>query len=125
MDLHEQQQFDFLLQTAVERLALRLMEQCRGAEPALERLGPSEDEPAEPVLQFVDALFADFLLDNAAGACFILQGMASAPVPLPRQEEPASVEQHLVALAKAVLARLLHRKVRERLAQMSMYQGIG
>ena len=125
MDLHEQQQFDFLLQTAVERLALRLTEQCRGAEPALERLGPSEDEPAEPVLQFVDALFADFLLDNAAGACFILQGMASAPVPLPWQEEPATVEQHLVALAKAALARLLHRKVRERLAQMSMYQGIG
>jgi len=46
------------------------------------------------------------LLDNAAGACFILQGMASAPVPSPRQEEPATVEQ-------------------QRLAQMSMYQGIG
>ncbi len=123
MDLYERQQFDFLLHTALERLGLRLQERYRGAAAALEQLGQKGDSDtiSPPVQEFVDALFADFLLDNAAGACFVLQGLAEQPVPV-KQLPQANLEQALVQLAKTALGRLLDRKLREHLAQLAAFE---
>ena len=43
MDLHQRQQFDFLLQTATERFVARLEERFRDAEPALVKLRAEPD----------------------------------------------------------------------------------
>jgi hypothetical protein len=88
MDLHERQQFDFLLQVAVERYVERL-----------EQVGPERVK----LETFVDAIFRDFLLDNADGACFILRAM------------PKGVEQNLVEMAKAAFVDIMRRKAEETL----------
>ena len=66
-----------LLQTAAERLVARLEERHRGPEPALARL---RQDPGE-VAPFVEAVFADFLLDNAvAEKNFLLAYIVPATV---------------------------------------------
>jgi len=90
MDLHERQQFDFLLQVAVERYVERV-----------EQLG-SERAKLDT---FVGAIFNDFLLDNADGACFILRALS----------EQADVEQTLITMAKGVFSDLIRRKIGESL----------
>ncbi len=123
MDLHVQQQFDFLLQTAVERLCLRLQEHHRGAQAALEHLtSPDQERAGAEVQQFVEALFQDFLLDNAAGACFVLQGLAGRKVPPVESRNCPNIETLLVSLAKAALGELLQRKARECLEQMAAFE---
>ena len=101
MDLHERQHFDFLLQVAVDRYVERVLE---------------TGESAVKLEDFTAAIFRDFLLDNADGACFVLRA-------LERQTTPAAgsgtVEETLIAMAKAVFSDLLRRKVDESLEQRS------
>ena len=119
MDLHARQQLDFLLQTATERLVTRLEERHRGPAAALAQL--REDAAAETV-PFVDAVFAEFLLDNAAGACFVLTALARRP---PGDIPPAdTVEAVLVATAKRLFIGLLITKAEELLEQHSGYESI-
>ena len=103
MDLHERQQFDFLLYTAVERFVERV-----------EQIGPDRVKAEE----FTDAIFGDFLLDNADGACFVLRALAAREAPsLPG----GKVVDSLIVMAKAVFCDLLRRKTEENLAQRSRY----
>lgn len=120
MDLHERQQFDFLLQTAAERLVARLEERHRGPEPALARL---RQDPGE-VAPFVEAVFADFLLDNADGACLVLRALARRPAGAAAAEPGATVETLLVTTAKRLFADLLTTKAEELLEQHSGYQSV-
>jgi hypothetical protein len=87
MDLHERLQFDFLLQVAVERYVERV-----------ENVG-AERAKLEP---FVDAIFGDFLLNNADGACFVLRALALH-------------EQKLIAMAKVAFVELMRSKTEESL----------
>jgi hypothetical protein len=96
MDLHERQQFDFLLQVAVERYVERV-----------EQTG----EDRVKLEDFTNAIFSDFLLDNADGACFVLRALA-------KQDK---VEVTLITMAKAVFSDLLRRKVGESLEQRAGY----
>jgi hypothetical protein len=119
MNVHERQQFDFLLQTAAERLVARLEERHRGPDAALARLRADTVAEVEP---FVEAIFADFLLDNAAGACFVLQSLARrSPGDVP---PAATVEELLMATAKRLFAGLLASKTEELLEQHSGYQSV-
>jgi len=120
MDLHQRQQFDFLLQTAAERLVARLEERCRGPEPALARL---REDPGETTA-FVEAIFADFLLDNADGACFVLRSLARRPVGETAAEPGQTVESLLVATAKRLFGDLLAIKTEELLEQHAGYQSV-
>lgn len=118
MNLHERQQFDFLLVTAIERYTERLIQRCEGAENALTRL--KEDVNAEGVWldQYVDAIFSDFLLDNLAGACFVLQALPKrkhADIP------SGKIEPTLIALAKSAFADVLATRMEESLEQSIMY----
>lgn len=120
MDLHERQQFDFLLQTAAERLVARLEERHRGPDAALERLrgGPDEVGP------FVDVVFADFLLDNADGGCFVLRALARRPAGEVVVISGDTVETLVVGTAKRLFAALLAAKAEEILEQHSGYQSV-
>lgn len=119
MDLHQRQQFDFLLQTAAERLAARLEERHRGPDAALARL---REAPAAESGPFVEAIFADFLLDNVAGACFVLESLARRRPGSVAQAD--SVEALLLDLAKRLFGDLLVTKTEELLEQHSGYQSV-
>jgi hypothetical protein len=103
MDLHERQQFDFLLQVAVERYVERV-----------EQIGPNMVKLDD----FTNAIFSDFLLDNADGACFVLRALAKQNAP---PATAGNIEETLVAMAKSVFSSLLRRKVDESLEQRIGY----
>ncbi len=121
MDLYKRQQFEFLLQTAVERLTERLEQRHSGCECALKLL--EGGQCAGEVSDFVAALFQDFLLDNADGACFILRALAQrridASMTLVNEQ---TVECVLTNLARQLFQNLLIMKTRELLEQHSRYQ---
>lgn len=73
MDLHERAQFDFLLNTAAERFAERLLQRTGGLPEALAALRADPNGDGVWLDEFVRAVLRDFLLDNPAGSCFVLQ----------------------------------------------------
>jgi hypothetical protein len=73
MDLHERAQFDFLLNTAAERFVERLVQRTGGLEEGLGALRSDPQGDGVWLDEFVRAVLRDFLLDNAAGSCFVLQ----------------------------------------------------
>lgn len=83
MEAYQRQQFDFLLLTAAERFAERLVQRCGGAGPARARLRADPQGEGVWLDQFAQAIFRDFLLNNPAGACFVLQALACRPAPAP------------------------------------------
>lgn len=121
MNPHERQQFDVTLQMAVERYAERLEQRNGGAEAARLRLEADPEAEGVWLSDFVDAVFNDFLLDDAAGACFVLQALARRPVPA---AGGATIDAHLRALARAAFAELLQRKCGEELARRAGYQAV-
>jgi len=114
MDLHEKQQFDFLLNTAVERYVERLEQRNGGVEMALQRLRRDPEADGVWLSRFTQAIFDDFLLGNVAGACFVLQGLAKRTVP---GVAGGKVETTLGSLAKCAFADLLKQKTEEALEQ--------
>lgn len=122
MELHEQQQFEFLLVTAVDRYVERIIQRNQGAENALQKL--QEDPTGEGVWlnQFVDAIFQDFLLENISGACFILKALSTRNVTVPAE---GKIEMVLITMAKTAFADLLQRKTVEFLEQQATLYGGG
>lgn len=121
MDLHLRQQFDLLLQMATERLTERAVQRCEGAENALARLQSDPDGEGVWLGDFVDAFFDDALLDNPAGACFVLRALEKRPAPT--ITPGGSVGDVLRALAKQSFRDLLARKAEDALAQQTVYGG--
>ena len=121
MDLYQQQQFGFFLQTATERYVARLEERFRGAAGALTKVKEDPDGEGVWLNGFTDAVFEDFLLNNVEGASFVLQA-------LPRRElaavEGGQVEAVLIQMAKSLFAELLLQKTIESLEQHSGYQSV-
>lgn len=121
MDLYQEQQFGFFLQTASERYVARLEERFRGADGALEVVKHISGDGEVGSKEFTDAVFEDFLLNNVAGACFILQS-------LPRRKveafESETVEVMLIRMAKSLFEELLMQKTIESLEQHSGYQSV-
>lgn len=126
MDLYQRQQFDFLLHTATERFVARLEERHRGAEAALAALTAAPDGEGVWRGDFVDAIFQDFLLDNADGAAFVLRSLPARSLAAHRSAiaGAGTVEGLLVALAKALFAELLLAKAVEALEQHAGYQAV-
>ena len=120
MNLHERQQFDFLLATATERYVERLEQRNGGPEAALENLRKNADGNGVWLNEFTTAIFSDFLLDNVEGACFVLASLARRTVVPPAQ---GSIETMLIAMAKSAFATLLGAKAEEALEQRASYGG--
>lgn len=118
MNLHERQQFDFLLQTATERFVERLEERNGGSEAALRSL---RENPAS-LIEFTNAIFTDFLLDNVEGAGFILQSLARRTIDPPVK---GTIEAMLLTMAKTAFQNLLAQKTEEALEQRSAFAGAG
>lgn len=121
MNLHERQQFDFLLYTATERFVERLEQRNGGADEALKNLRQNADGADVWLSEFAGAIFTDFLLDNVEGACFVLQSLAKRTVTPPAQ---GNIEAMLIAMAKKAFATLLAQKTEESLEQRASYQAV-
>jgi hypothetical protein len=118
MDVHERQQFDFLMATAVERYVERLEQRNEGAVNALARLRQNPEHDGVRLGEFVAAVLADFLLDNADGACFVLRAVPRRTL---EAQPPAPVGETLRAMAAAAFAQLLRQKTEEMLEQHTAY----
>ncbi|WP_322512847.1 hypothetical protein [Chloroflexus sp.] len=118
MESYQRQQFDLLLMMATERFVERIVERCAGPEAALARLRADPNGEGIWLDRFVAAIFQDFLLDNPAGACFVLQALSGRTVPAP----PAGkIEAMLQTMARQAFAGLLLMRTEEALEQMIGY----
>jgi hypothetical protein len=119
MDAHLQQQFDFLLNAAIERFVERCEQRCGGPVPALARLRDDPNADGVWVDEFVQALFRDFLLDSPDGAAFVLQALAKRPLPVitaPATSIGAWMQQVAARAFGDVLARKTDEALEHRLA---------
>ena len=112
MELYARQQFDVFLISAAERFSERIVQRCAGAENALNQLKSDANGEGIWIDQFVEHLFEDFLLNNTAGACFILSALEKRDVEI---NETGKVEQVLQKAAQKVFAELLKNKTIESL----------
>ncbi|HEY0163681.1 MAG TPA: hypothetical protein VGB69_13455 [Edaphobacter sp.] len=122
MELYERQQFDFLLQEAVERYVQRVEQRNQGALLALDRLRQDREGEGVWMSQFVDAIFEDFLLTNIAGAGFVMRALASRRVPELSSRPGQTVEQFVISSAKAVFSELFYQKTEECLEQHASFE---
>ncbi|MEZ5285141.1 MAG: hypothetical protein R2712_10105 [Vicinamibacterales bacterium] len=120
MNAHERQQFDWLLQTAVDQFAERLVQRNAGAESALERLTATPEAEGVWLSAFVDAVFRDGLLDNPSGAAFVLQALERRAAPV--VTSAATIGELLNTAARSAFAVLLRQKTLEELERRSRYQ---
>ena len=121
MNLHETQQFDFLLANAVERYTERLEQRNEGPEKALEKLRADPNGEGIWLDEFARAIFRDFLLDNPEGHCCILCSLARRNTPA---LQPTKVADALAALALHAFSDLLRLKTEELLEQHCAYQAV-
>lgn len=121
MNPHERQQFDLLLYTGVDRFAERLVHRNDGAARAHARLIDAPEGEGVWLSEFVEALFRDALLDNSAGACFVLEALERRPAPAVTPVAP-TVGAALQALARAAFGTLLHQKTAEELARRAAFE---
>lgn len=114
MELYQKQQFDFLLMTSAERFAERIVQRCAGQDNALARIKENPNAEGVWLDQFVEALFEDFLLNNTAGATFILSALERKNIEFSGR---GKIEQVLQTMAKQAFGDLLHIKTIESLEQ--------
>jgi hypothetical protein len=118
MDLHERQHFDSLLHLAVERLTERSVQRSEGAANALRQLREDPDGKGVWLGDFLDAFFADALLDTPAGAAFVLQALERQPL---AARVDGTVGEGLRQLARQAFRALLVKKLDESLSQQLAY----
>jgi hypothetical protein len=121
MDVHARQQFDFLLNAAIERFVERCEQRCGGPVPALERLRTDPNSEGVWIDEFVQALFTDFLLDNPAGAAFVLQALVRRPLPV-ITTPAANIGDWMQRVAQQAFAVVLTNKTEEALEQRVAFQ---
>lgn len=121
MDAHARQQFDFLLNAAIERFVERCEQRCGGPVPALARLRDDPNSDGVWTDEFVQALFADFLLDNPAGAAFVLQALVRRPLPVVTTPA-ANIGDWMQRVAQQAFAVVLANKTEEALEQRVAFQ---
>jgi hypothetical protein len=108
MELHERAQFDFLVNTAAERFVERLVQRTGGLEEGLAALRADRQGEGVWLDEFVRAVLRDFLLDNTAGACFVLGNCSQRSV---GGATAGTVEQVLSELAVRAFGDVLAVKV--------------
>jgi hypothetical protein len=131
MNLHEQQYMDSMVNLATERFVERLLHRAGGAVAARRRLaaaGDALDTDEVGLLKFTRLFFSDAMLDNAGGACAVLEAFAERPMP----ELPVNaggngagvlVGEALLDVAVRVFAALVRVKAEEALDRAASYEG--
>ncbi|MEU9890547.1 hypothetical protein [Sphaerisporangium sp. NPDC051011] len=118
MDAYQRQQFDVMLLTAAERFAERIVQRCEGQDNALRRLRTDPQGEGVWLDEYVDAVFADFCLDDAAGSAFVLQALHKRQVTV---DDTGTVSDVLARLARKAFAELLAAKVIEAMDRAERY----
>lgn len=118
MDLHQRQQFDVLLAQAGEAFIDRIVQRCGGQDNALRALRSDRNGDGVWLDEFVGAVFADWCLDNAEGAAFVLTALQRRPLAL---SAAGSVGDVLQSAARSVFGDLLYEKVVESMSRASVY----
>ncbi len=116
MEAYQRLQFDLLLGIAVERFVERITHRCGGYEAALARLRVDPQGEGVWLDGFVQAFLRDFLLDNPAGACFVLQALERRRIAAP---QPGTIGAMLEQMALRAFADLLAAKTVETLEMSS------
>jgi len=116
MKAYQRLQFDLLLGIAVERFVERITHRCGGYEAALARLRADPQGEGVWLDEFVQAFLRDFLLDNPAGACFVLQALERRRIAAP---QPSTIGTMLEQMALRAFADLLAAKTVETLEMSS------
>lgn len=112
MEAYQRQQFDVMLNAAVERLAERMVRRWDSRSAALTRLRSDPEGEGVGLGEFVHDFFAEYRLDDVAGAAFVLQALQRRQV-----STQETVSDRLVRLAKDVFLELLTAKTVEALAR--------
>jgi hypothetical protein len=121
---YEKQYFNTLLQIATERLVERAVQRSEGAEKALRLLRTDPYGNGIWLDKFINAFFEEFLLDNTAGSCFILQALSKRRYNLELLPQQAlTVEEIIKKMAKEVFGELLKQKAEELLEQHVAFGG--
>lgn len=124
MNAHERQYFQVLLSMAVDRFSQRLIQRNQGVDGALAKLRRDPQGDGVWLDEFVDAFFRDALLDNPAGACFVLNALANRPLsPGESLDGIGTVGELVQRLAVRQFADLLRQKTEEALEQAAMFGG--
>lgn len=123
MEAYERQQFDLFLGAAIGQFVERIEQRCGGPVPALARLRSDPDGEGAWLGEFVATFCRDALVDNAAGACWILQNLSRRALPEGTEtREARNVDDWLQQLARAVFRDLLRAKADEALEQRLVFQ---
>ncbi len=124
MNDHEKQYFNTLLQIATERFVERMIQRSEGAHNALQLLRSEPYGEGVWLDKFIDAFFEEFLLDNLAGSCFVLQALANRRYDVQYDLfKDKSVEQIIEMMAKDAFEQLLKQKAEEALEQNLAFGG--
>jgi hypothetical protein len=116
MEAYQRLQFDLLLGIAVERFVERITQRCGGYEGALTQLRADPQGEGVWLDAFTQAFMRDFLLDNPAGACFVLQALERRRIAAP---QPGTIGTMLEQMALRAFADLLAAKTVETLEMSS------
>lgn len=124
MNDYEKQYFNTLLQIATERFVERIIQRCEGVKNALLQLRADPYGEGVWIDKFVNSFFEEFLLNNPAGSCFILQALAKRPFQSEQSpSEVLTVQEIIENIAKKVFEKLLQQKAEEVLEQNLVFGG--
>ncbi len=118
MEAFLRQQFELLLQDATGNFAERTVYRCGGPEAALALL---DDDPSSEGIhrdEFVQAFFAENLLDNTAGHAFVLEALERRTLPADPGGPAAEV---LGRLARAAFADVLTAMTKQLIQRQQIY----
>lgn len=112
MEMFARQQFDTLLREAAANYAERCVHRAGGPADAVTYV------QSQPPDEFVAAVFAENLLDNTAGAAFVLEALERRIVPA---DPGGAVADVLARLARAAFAEVLVVQTGQLLQQQQIY----
>ncbi len=116
MELFLRQQFEILLQEATGNCTERLVHHLQGPQAALAAI---EDGTAAPAIEeFVDAFFAENLLDSPAGYAFVLEALHNRTLPA---DPGGTVSDVLGRAARAAFTELLSGQVSQAIQRQQIY----
>lgn len=118
MEPYLQQQFELLLQDATGNFAERTVYRCGGPDSAIERLSSDPDGDGVHRAEFVQAFFAENLLDNPAGHAFVLEALERRTVPA---DPGGPVGEVLGRLARAAFADVLTTMTKQLISRQQIY----
>jgi hypothetical protein len=118
MELHHKIYFDFLLSTAVERFTERVIARTGGTTEALEAIRQTPEGEGVWLGQFVNSFFEDMLLNNTAGAVFVLEALERRSV---EAQAAGKLDEVLGRMARQAFRQLLWEKSQEALEQSVAY----